>query len=118
MLPKEAASFSPLPNSVMLESYVAEKYVTAKVPSTMLVQCRGASYSVPRSRIGRRATAIPSEGMVSIFSSRGELVAEHRASRQRINYSAGHYREALKGKVPDDGIAEMAERSLERLASL
>lgn len=118
MLPKEAAAFSPLPNSVMLESYVAEKYVTAKVPSTMLVQCRGASYSVPRSMIGRRATAIPSEGMVYIFSSRGELVAEHRASKRRINYSAEHYREALAGKAPDDGIAEMAERSLERLASL
>ena len=118
MLPKEAPSLSPLPNSVMLESYVAEKYVTSKVPSTMLVQCRGVSYSVPRSMIGRRATAIPSEGMVYIFSSRGELVAEHRISRERINYLPSHYREALEGKVPEDGIAEMAAKSLERLSAL
>lgn len=118
LLPKEAKGLSPLPSGVMLESYVTEKYVTAKVPSTMLVRCRGASYSVPRSMIGRKATAIPSEGVVYVFDSRGCLVAEHRASKARINYLPSHYREALEGRVPDDGIAAMAEASLERLASL
>lgn len=116
---KERAFLSPMPSGVMLESYVSEKYVTPKVPATMLVRCRGREYSVPRSMIGRKATAVPSEGMVYVFSSDGSLVAEHRIGASRINYSPEHYREALAGKGLDDGqISEMAERSLERLASL
>ena len=114
LLGRERESLRRLPGRVVLETYAAERYVTQKVPQTMLVRCRSKEYSVPRSMIGKRAVAIPSEGRVYVFDSAGELVAEHGEGASRINYSREHYLEGLSDKSFGDDLEEMAVRSLER----
>lgn len=118
LLGRERESLRRLPGRVVLETYAAERYVTQRVPQTMLVRCRSKEYSVPRSMIGKRAVAIPSEGRVYVFDSAGELVAEHSEGASRINYSREHYLEGLSDKAFGDDLEEMAVRSLERLGAL
>ena len=118
LLGRERESLRRLPSRVVLETYAAERYVTQKVPQTMLVRCRSKEYSVPRSMIGKRAVAIPSEGRVYVFDSAGELVAEHSEGASRINYSREHYLEGLSDKAFGDDLEEMAVKSLERLGAL
>lgn len=119
LLMKERSFLRPLPNALMLESYVSESYVTAKVPQTMLVTCRGKRYSVPKAMIGKRAVAVPAEGKIYIFDSAGLLVAEHAESAAKTNYQPAHYAEALDGKgIDEDEISKMAEEQIGRLSSL
>ncbi len=119
LLMKERPSLGALPNALMLESYAAESYATAKVPQTMLVRCRGKGYSVPKAMIGKKAVAIPAGGKVYIFDAAGLLVAEHAESMAKTNYQEARYAEALAGKgIAEDEISRMAEEQIGRLSSL
>lgn len=118
---REKEFLQPIGNAALLESMVGAVSEQV-VPPTMLVRAAGASWSVPRSCIGKKArvTAMPG-GQIRVTVA-GELVAVHdcAAASGRVNYTEGHYMEALEGKkwAADADIAEQARRNLAMLDGL
>ncbi|HIX81162.1 MAG TPA: ribonuclease H-like domain-containing protein, partial [Candidatus Erysipelatoclostridium merdavium] len=57
---KEKEYLRPLPNKVMLDSYV-DNVITQIVPPTLLVTYNGSGYSVPTKFINKRVKLVPIE---------------------------------------------------------
>lgn len=115
---KEKEFLRPIGNLALLESMVGD--VTEQiVPSTMLVRAAGRQWSVPRRCIGKKARVTTMPGGQIRVTVAGELVAVHDASQGTggINYTEGHYMEALEGKswAADEDIRSQARANLELL---
>lgn len=92
---KEKEYLKPLPNKVMLSSYMVEHY-RKKVPESLLIVYKGSKYSVPARCLDQYVDIYPVEGnMIYIYRNK-ELVATHTISQNTVNYDENHYREALK----------------------
>lgn len=98
---KEKEYLSPLPNSELLDSYEDEMR-SCKVPSTFLIEYKGAKYSVPPYLINK--TVKYKEVMEKLYIYyQNDLVSEHHINKKHtINYYQHDYKNGLIGKFKDD----------------
>lgn len=114
---KEKEYLAPLPNEILLESYIVE-VKTQIVPPTLLVRYQGAEYSVAKQFINKRVKLVPIEDKLYIYHNT-QIVAIHQLSKQKINYKYEHYSEALKDVIKkQDDIEKIAIENLALLKGL
>ena len=115
---KEKEYLRPLPNKVLLDSYV-DCVITQTVPSTLLVTYKGSGYSVPTQFINKRVKIVPIENKLYIYYNT-QLITVHPLNRQKINYHPTHYQEALRQSIhnKERDIEEMATENLKRFEAL
>lgn len=97
---KEKEYLNPLPNKVMLESYI-ESVETKIVPQTLLVPYKGNGYSVPVKFINKRVKLIQIDNKLYIYFNT-ELIAIHEISNKKFNYDTNHYVEGLGYSIRND----------------
>lgn len=96
---KEKEYFRPLPNPIILDSYIKDIY-TQTVPSTLLVQYKGKGYSVPKSYIGKRVKVIPIDDNLQIYYN-NQFICSHKITEKAFNYHPEHYKEGLMDGFSD-----------------
>ena len=113
---KEKEYLLPLPNQVMLETYLDGSY-TSEVPETMLINYKGNSYSVPKEYIGKTVKIVPDNNKLYIYFNT-KLIHAYEISSQKINYDKFDYIDALKTitKSSTEDIEELALKNLERFS--
>lgn len=98
---KEKEYLSPLPNSELLDSYEDEMR-SCKVPSTFLIEYKGAKYSVPPYLINKTVKYKEVMEKLCIYY-QNDLVSEHQINKKNtINYYQHDYKNGLIGKFKDD----------------
>ena len=109
---KEKEYLSPLPNKNLLDSYEDEMR-SCKVPSTFVIEYKGAKYSVPPYLITKTVNYKERDRKLFIYY-KNELVAEHELAKPRtVNYQADHYKKGLIGKLKNnDEIDELTAKNL------
>ena len=109
---KEKEYLSPLPNKELLDSYEDEMR-SCKVPSTFVIEYKGAKYSVPPYLITKTVNYEERNGMIHIYY-KNDLVAEHPIAKSKsVNYLSDHYKKGLIGKLKDDNeIDELTAKNL------
>ena len=109
---KEKEHLSPLPNNHILSFYEDEMH-SCKVPSTFLINYKGAKYSVPPYLITKTVNYKERNGILYIYYKK-ELVVEHEIkSKHSINYVKDHYKQGLIGKLKNDNeIEELTTKNL------
>lgn len=114
---KEKEYLSPLPNSELLDSYEDEMR-SCKVPSTFLIEYKGAKYSVPPYLINK--TVKYKEVMEKLYIYyQNDLVSEHQINKKHtINYYQHHYKNGLIGKFKDDDIETITNENLAKFKDL
>lgn len=115
---KEKEYLKPLPNKVLLDSYV-DHVITQTVPPTLLVTYKGSGYSVPIKFINKRIKMIPIENKLYMYFNT-ELIAVHQINRNKFNYQHDHYREALHMSIQNkevdiDAVAKENLKLMERI---
>ena len=115
---KEKEYLKPLPNRILLESYLDETF-RYTVPPTQLIEYRGNKYSVPPEYIGKRVTICRIDNCLYIYFNR-ILAAKHTISQNRVNYDYNHYKDGLKQSIKSKevDIDKAARENLERLKKL
>ena len=115
---KEKEYLLPLPNQVMLESYLDNSFIS-KVPETMLINYKGNSYSVPKEYIGKSVKCVPDDNKLYIYFNT-KLIHVYDISLNKINYDKNDYIDALKTITQSNGddIEKLALKNLERLARI
>ena len=116
---KEKEYLRPLPNKVMLDSYV-DNVITQIVPPTLLVTYNGSGYSVPTKFINKRVKLVPIENKLYVYFNT-EIVTVHQINKNKFNYKHDHYQEALhhaiyNREVDIDAIAKENLKLLERIS--
>lgn len=111
---KEKEYLSPLPNKELLDFYEDEMR-SCKVPSTFLIEYKGAKYSVPPYLINKTVKYKEANGKLFIYYKDG-LESVHDLSKpDKVNYHEDHYKSGLKGKLKNnDEIEELAKQNLAR----
>lgn len=109
---KEKEYLSPLPNTELLNSYEDEMR-SCKVPSTFVIEYKGAKYSVPPYLITKTVNYKEANGKLFIFY-KHDLVAEHKLAKQcSINYHSDHYKKGLLNKLANNNdIDELTAKNL------
>jgi transposase len=109
---KEKEYLTPLPNNVLLDSYV-ENVEVQSVPQTLLVRFKGSGYSVPKQFIHKRVKLIPIDDKLYIYYST-QLIAIHTLTNKKFNYNQRHYVEALNQTIKNDelDIEQIAQENL------
>ena len=115
---KEKEYLKPLPNKVLLDSYV-DRVITQTVPPTLLATYKGSGYSVPTKFINKRIKMIPIENKLYIYFNT-ELITVHHINQNKFNYHRDHYQEALhmsihNKEVDIDAVAKENLKLLERI---
>ena len=115
---KEKEYLRPLPNRMLLESYLKETF-RYTVPPTQLIEYKGHKYSLPPEYIGKRVTVCRIDNYLYIYSNK-ILAAKHNISQNRINYEYNHYKNGLKQSIrsKEIDIDKAARENLERLRRL
>lgn len=113
---EEKEYLSPLPNQIMLDSYLDSSFIS-EVPDTMLISYKGNSYSVPKEYIGKSVKCIPDDNKLYIYFNT-KLIHVYDISSKLINYDKNDYIEALKTITNSDSedIEKMALDNLERFS--
>lgn len=102
---KEKEYLRPLPNDGLLMAYEDEVY-NCKVPSTFVIDYKGAKYSVPPYLISKTVSVKASGSTICVYY-KGDLVAQHEAAAPKtVNYDAEHYKSGLAGKFKDPCLIE------------
>ena len=109
---KEKEYLSPLPNKDILDFYEDEMH-SCKVPSTFVIDYKGAKYSVPPYLITKTVNYKERNGKLLIYY-KNDLVAEHELNKAHtVNYNKDHYQKGLIGKLKDDNeIEELTNKNL------
>lgn len=109
---KEKEYLTPLPNKELLDSYEDEMH-SCKVPSTFVIDYKGAKYSVPPYLINKTVKYKEVNGRLYIYY-QNDLISEHELKNVRsINYQIDHYKSGLIGKLKDDNeIEKLTTRNL------
>ncbi len=109
---KEKEYLSPLPNSLMLDSYIQDA-ITQVVPPTLLVPYKGSGYSVPSKFINKRVSLYPIDNKLYIYYN-DFLVTVHPLSSNKFNYKYDHYVDALSSRISSSSkeIEDMATSNL------
>jgi transposase len=111
---KEKEYLTPIPNNVLLQSYLKE-HLVQKVNATLLVRYKGNEYSVPKKYIGATVHLYPITDTLYIYNRKNELIAVHSISDKKINYHQKDYQEGLRfPKSCANDIKEMSQKNLER----
>ena len=116
---EEKEYLKPLPNKVLLETYLEEHYRQV-VPATQLIYYSGSKYSLSSKYIGETVDIFPINGKLYIYL-RHQLIAIHNITQQKINYTLSDYKEGLGNSLPNKNegeIEDMAKENLERLSAL
>lgn len=115
---KEKEYLKPIGNQNLLDRYIEEHY-REKVPTTLLVRCRGLKYSVPPKYIGSYVDIYPVAEEVYIYHNK-VLIATHTITQNKINYDENHYKESISARIinKEIDIDEVAKKNLERLSKL
>ena len=116
---KEKEYLKPLPNKVLLDSYLEEHYRQVVQP-TQLIYYKGSKYSVSSRYIGETVDIYPISDKLYIYL-KHQLIAIHNISQQKINYHTADYKEGLSTRLPkieNNQIEQMAKENLERLKVL
>ena len=116
---KEKEYLKPLPNKVLLDSYLEEHH-RQLVPPTQLVYYKGSKYSLSSRYIGEIVDIYPINEKLYIYL-KHQLIAIHNISQQKINYHLEDYREGLSHRLSNkesNQIELMAKENLERLSIL
>lgn len=109
---KEKEYLKPLPNKELLDSYENEMR-SCKVPSTFLIEYKGAKYSVPPYLINKTIKYKEVNGKL-FFYYKDDLVSVHDLNKSnRVNYHENHYKSGLLGKLKNnDEIDELTKQNL------
>ena len=109
---KEKEYLRPLPNKELLDSY-EEEMRSCKVPSTFLIEYKGAKYSVPPYLINKTIKYKEVNGMLFIYY-KGDLVSVHDLNKSnKVNYHEDHYKNGFIGKLKNnDEIDELTKQNL------
>lgn len=109
---KEKEYLTPLPNKVLLDTYV-ENVEVRTVPTTLLVRYRGSEYSVPRQFIHKRVKLVPVNDELYVYYNT-QLIAIHTLTKKKFNYNQRHYVEALNQTIKNDelDIEQIAQENL------
>jgi len=115
---KEKEYLSPLPNSLMLDSYIQDT-ITQVVPPTLLVSYKGSGYSVPPNFINKRVKLYPIDNKLYIYYN-DFLITVHPLSSNKFNYKYNHYYDALSSRISnvDNSIEDMANNNLKLLDNI
>ncbi len=112
---KEKEYLNPLPNKLLLDSYV-ENVDIQTVPPTLLVTYKGNGYSVPPKFINKRVKIIPIDNKLYIYFTT-ELIIIHDISNKKFNYNENHYKEGLSIRT-NKSTTDIEETAKENLALL
>ena len=82
---KEKEYLKPLPNKVLLDSYLEEHYRQV-VPPTQLIYYKGSKYSLSSKYIGETVDIYPVNETLYIYLNH-QLIATHNITQQKINYT-------------------------------
>ncbi len=109
---KEKEYLRPLPNKELLDSY-EEEMRSCKVPSTFLIEYKGAKYSVPPYLINKTIKYKEVNGMLFIYY-KSDLVSVHDLKKSnKVNYHEDHYKNGFIGKLKNnDEIDELTKQNL------
>lgn len=109
---KEKEYLRPLPNKELLDSY-EEEMRSCKVPSTFLIEYKGAKYSVPPYLINKTIKYKEVNGMLFIYY-KDDLVSVHDLKKSnKVNYHEDHYKNGFIGKLKNnDEIDELTKQNL------
>ena len=109
---KEKEYLRPLPNKELLDSY-EEEMRSCKVPSTFLIEYKGAKYSVPPYLINKTIKYKEVNGMLFIYY-KDDLVSVHDLNKSnKVNYHEDHYKNGFIGKLKNnDEIDELTKQNL------
>ena len=109
---KEKEYLRPLPNKELLDSY-EEEMRSCKVPSTFLIEYKGAKYSVPPYLINKTIKYKEVNGMLFIYY-KDDLVSVHDLNNSnKVNYHEEHYKNGFIGKLKNnDEIDELTKQNL------
>ena len=112
MFSKEKEYLSPLTNKELLDSYEDEMR-SCKVPSTFVIEYKGAKYSVPPYLITKTVNYKEKDGKIFIYYKK-DLVAEHPIAKSKtVNYQSEHYKKGLVDKIKDEKeIDELTKKNL------
>ena len=86
---------------------------SCKVPSTFVIEYKGAKYSVPPYLITKSVNYKERDRKLFIYY-KNELVSEHELAKPKtVNYQADHYKKGLIGKLKNnDEIDELTAKNL------
>lgn len=109
---KEKEYLRPLPNKELLDSY-EEEMRSCKVPSTFLIEYKGAKYSVPPYLINKTIKYKEVNEMLFIYY-KSDLVSVHDLNKSnKVNYHEDHYKNGFLGKLKNnDEIDELTKQNL------
>ena len=109
---KEKEYLRPLPNKELLDSY-EEEMRSCKVPSTFLIEYKGAKYSVPPYLINKTIKYKEVNGMLFIYY-KSDLVSVHDLKKSnKVNYHEDHYKNGFIGKLKNnDEIDELTKQNV------
>ena len=109
---KEKEYLRPLPNKELLDSY-EEEMRSCKVPSTFLIEYKGAKYSIPPYLINKTIKYKEVNGMLFIYY-KDDLVSVHDLNKSnKVNYHEDHYKNGFLGKLKNnDEIDELTKQNL------
>ena len=109
---KEKEYLRPLPNKELLDSY-EEEMRSCKVPSTFLIEYKGAKYSVRPYLINKTIKYKEVNGMLFIYY-KDDLVSVHDLNKSnKVNYHEDHYKNGFIGKLKNnDEIDELTKQNL------
>ena len=115
---KEKEYLRPLVNARLLDSY-EDVMRSCKVPSTFLIDYKGAKYSVPPYLITKTVQYKEVGDKLYIYY-KDELVAIHEISESKtINYDEEHYKSGLAPRSRNDSdIDELARKNLARFKTI
>lgn len=111
---KEKEYLKPLPANQILEHYI-NLNVSVKVQNTMLIRYKGNEYSVPKKYINKTLKVKEIDNKLYVYNNT-ELVAMHDITDKKINYLEEHYKEGIKGSMPDksdEEIDRLVKKNLE-----
>ena len=118
---REMEHLKPLPNKVLLDSYI-ENIHTQKVPPTLLVEHEGAQYSVPRRYSGKNIRIVPEADFLYLYHSTSLVTIHKKQPAHTVNYARQDYIDGLKSSIgrniEDEDIRRMAEENLRLLSRL
>ena len=110
---KEKEYLRPIKSKILLESYIQD-VKTQIVPSTLLVNYKGQSYSVSSEYIGKRVKIVPISNKLYIYFNT-KLITTHNISTKKINYLDDHYYDGISKVIrnkTDDEIERIVKENL------
>lgn len=112
---KEKEYLNPLPDSTVMEAYIAPSKVI--VSPQQLISYKGIKYSIDKSYIGEYVQPEEFNDMLHIYY-KGKLVQIHQLSRNPINYTQEHYKQSLHKTIKMEEMEDVVLNNLKIMDSL